>query len=83
MNSLNNGGPAYPVANMYETQLHVHSGMTLLDYFAGQALMGRLGSGRYENIGNSSFNKESFDALAVLSYKISAAMIEERKKYEK
>jgi hypothetical protein len=78
-----NGGPAFPVVNMYETELHVHPGMTLLDHFAGEALKGRLASGRYDTIGNSSFNKVSCDALAVLSYKIAAAMIEERKNYEK
>ena len=45
---INDGGPAFPVA---ET-IHVygHNGMTLRDYFAGQALAGILASAKISRL---------------------------------
>ena len=45
---INDGGPAFPVA---ET-IHVYgpNGMTLRDYFAGQALAGILASANFGNV---------------------------------
>lgn len=49
--------------------------MTLLDYFAAQAMHSSIGSGR-------KLWYEKYKRLAERSYKIAHAMIEERKKYE-
>lgn len=55
-----------------------HDGMTLLDYFAGQAMIDVMNKGgsnpNYQHIGG-------WGGIADYSYKISAAMMEERKKY--
>ena len=38
MSAINDGGPAFPVS--YESNLNEAEGMTLRDWFAGQALAG-------------------------------------------
>lgn len=43
--TINDGGPAFPIADSYCPNGQVqygHNGMTLRDYFAGQALAGML-----------------------------------------
>jgi len=46
MSNINDGGPAFPAEiewqNQYGSGIEKHQGMTLRDYFAGQALVGLL-----------------------------------------
>jgi len=65
------GGPAYPVVTDVSV---IHRGMTLRDWFAGQALNGL----RAANLGGE-FEE---DILARLAYKSAGAMIVERDKIE-
>lgn len=58
--SANTGGPAFPAG--------AHFGMTLRDYFAGQALAGFSGSGAHG----------SPDQWAAVSWKIADAMLAAR-----
>jgi hypothetical protein len=47
---INDGGPAFPVADTVHSTGHVQygvNGMTLRDYFAGQALMGILAAANF------------------------------------
>lgn len=44
MSKINNGGPAFPVFDASQNPA-VFGGMSLLDYFAGQALVGLLAAG--------------------------------------
>lgn len=44
-NTMNDGGPAFPVRELDEGTGHIHAqylGLTLRDYFAGQAIAGML-----------------------------------------
>ena len=67
----NNGGSAFPShGSMGEVE---HRGMTLLDYFAGQALAGLIGA--IPGPGCASWDYYSEGA-----YKIAYAMLAERKK---
>lgn len=67
MTTINNGGPAFPV--VCENGLgHISDGMTLRDYFAGQALQGLL----------SREKPFSFDAAAEKSYELADAMLSAR-----
>jgi hypothetical protein len=61
-----NGGPAFPP--FHDPKNH-DSGMTLRDWFAGQALVGLLSAG----MGHKA------DVLALLPYEIADAMIAARK----
>ncbi len=48
-NSINDGGPAFPVPDTYHPNGQVQygsSGMSLRDWFAGQALCGIMASGK-------------------------------------
>jgi hypothetical protein len=64
--STNTGGPAFPShGSMGEVS---HEGMTLRDYFAGQALAGFSGSGAHG----------SPDQWAAVSWKIADAMLAAR-----
>ena len=67
MNTDKTGGAAFP--SEYEM---FSSGMTLRDYFAGQALPGLMP--HYIGTG------EKYDRLAAEAYKIAHAMLEEREK---
>lgn len=53
------------------TQSHLQEGMTLLDYFAGQALTGLL------------IKSPNYIGNAERAYEVAIQMLEERKKYEK
>ncbi|MCK5132682.1 MAG: hypothetical protein KAR40_11090 [Candidatus Sabulitectum sp.] len=52
---------------------------TLRDQFATAALQGRI-TGRCRDIGNDSFNAETCEGLATVSYKIADAMLQVRSK---
>lgn len=65
----NQGGPAFPTPTP-----DLEEGMTLRDYYAGQALVGLL-SGQYSSAGSSTFNLEE---VPEESYKIADAMLAAR-----
>jgi hypothetical protein len=71
------GGPAFPVGN--ET---LHGGMSLLDYFAGQALAGLVSlDGAWTAAAMAKKKEGDFTAeMAVASYQIAHAMLEERRR---
>lgn len=76
MNTEKTGGSAFPTN--VNGQLHhscTENGMTLLDYFAAKAMQAVTATPH-------SFSEVKDDATcAEFSYKLAAAMIEERKKY--
>jgi hypothetical protein len=51
MSSRNDGGPAFPSGVAIEPGPHVPAGMSLRDWFAGQALAGFLAAGRSDHGG--------------------------------
>jgi hypothetical protein len=78
---INNGGPAFPVSGIdrlsehHDCQFTIQGGMTLRDYFAGQALMGIMAKdGGYDGKGNITW----VDMTALKVYEIADAMIEVR-----
>jgi hypothetical protein len=70
-----NGGPAFPTlkAKMTADDAVRFEGMSLLDYFAGQALTGLLADG----------SRGAYDAQARSAYRFAEAMIEERERRAK
>lgn len=67
----NDGGPAFPA----ETSVQFFKGMTLRDYFAGQALMGLM-TNKVPGTGSSGWQERAaWDA-----YSIADAMLAERSK---
>lgn len=68
---VDDGGPAFPeFSNGGILGPTLQSGMTLRDYFAGQALAGPM----------VSYEEHTFDAAARVAYALADAMIAERKK---
>jgi hypothetical protein len=65
-----NGGTAFPVVGSDQSKLLDSYGMTLRDYFAGQALS----SGMYE------YGKQLYGDMACWAYQVADAMIAERGK---
>lgn len=77
MREKKDGGPAYPSSNEVSVGEFVtggHAGMTLRDYFAGQALAGMLAK-RIVDYSNGFGVEESY-----LAYQIADAMLAERDK---
>lgn len=77
-NKIDDGGPAYPVIAT-RTQIYISDGMTLRDWFAGQAINGMLShSTRYRP-----YQKDRglywHDAIAYEAYELADAMIAARK----
>jgi hypothetical protein len=73
MSDTNDGGSAFPCINPKHdgnwNKEPIIQGMTLRDWFAGQALAGLMAS---------NFNEESAKTLALLSYEQADEMINER-----
>jgi hypothetical protein len=69
---INDGDPAFP-CDSFSGQFAPHSGMTLRDWFAGQALVGHLAFPRSDL---------SPRQAAILSYACADAMIEAREEKE-
>jgi hypothetical protein len=72
-----NGGPAFPATRIISINgtiagEAVLDGMTLRDWFAGQALAGMLA--------NSSYDEETFETTAEMSYMQADAMLAARPK---
>ena len=73
-NLIDDGGPAYPTAQnatLVDGKMTFDTvpGMTLRDYFAGQAITGRVVETQY-----------SVDVLAEWAYQLADALIKERNK---
>jgi len=69
---INDGGPALPTADSYHPSGQIaywRKGMTLRDWFAGQALAGLLASNE---------NNMPFDVVAPLAYRHADAMLKAR-----
>jgi hypothetical protein len=76
MSARDDGGPAFPIQGSYDTD-YEHNGMTLRDWFAGQALAGILGGGFADTIPHDDLNGGR-DAAA-FAYQYADAMIAARK----
>ena len=74
MSKKNNGGPAFPGPDQGETTVNIHEGMSLLDYYAGEAMKGFLSRG-------DSTSGISFSALVINSWEVAEMMIEKREEY--
>lgn len=87
-NEINNGGPAFPgqpafsAADDLATSENIGApGMTLRDYFAGQAMSGMLAWAGDEASGSWNTNATS-DDIAQMAYKHADAMLAARSKGE-
>ena len=83
MNEHDDGGPAFPVSpdEARGKVSSVHGGMSLLDYFAGQALAGMLaerGSGIMDFTADDIHQQSK--TRASWAYSFAAAMLAERKR---
>lgn len=85
MAEVNDGGPAFPAPSVYGDENHGHTmlergeyGMSLRDYFAGQALAGYLAmfSGPESSL-------PSADVCAEMMYRLADAMVAARNKCPK
>ena len=83
---MNNGGPAFPFYNekqVFDTISEFHleylgsDGMSLRDWFAGEALQGELAC---QNAESGEWPEGHESGLAKRCYKIADAMLEERDK---
>ena len=72
MSTTNDGGPAFPVDNVQNW------GMTLRDYFAGQALAGWLAS--YGDTARHPVEDGAENKVSEISYRMADAMLAERTK---
>lgn len=77
MSTTDDGGPAFPLQETKVTEgstsvlMRSHPGMTLRDYFAGQAFAGMWA--------NSSYDSIVFDEMAREAYRAADAMLAARK----
>ena len=78
---MNDGGPAFPVSVADETW-HANRGMTLRDWFAGQALVGALHPTALEaaNAVAKTLSVKAENVVAILTYDYADAMLAERAK---
>lgn len=65
MSKNNDGGPAFPipVEDWRDIPGHPAPGMTLRDWFAGQALIGLCAEGLRTSVGNAEYAYEQADAM--------------------
>ena len=69
---INDGGPAFPVQSIYSEDHGTNSrGMTLRDYFAGQALAGLCVPG----LKDGPITDWEFDEIAPVAWKAADAML--------
>lgn len=71
------GGSAFPYTQVIDGKLRWTDGMTLRDWFAGQALQGMIAS---HGIARSAWSTIAPDENANLAYVIADAMLAERNK---
>ena len=60
MKEIDDGGPAFPRARSVRPDDERNEGMTLRDYFAGQALIGLLGNGYPNNTDGAHYAKAAY-----------------------
>ena len=72
MSKQDDGGPAYPTGIARDMPATMH-GMTLLDWYAGQALIGLLMKGPFDYD----------DGLAEVAYSYAADMVAEKRRRER
>lgn len=75
---INDGGPAFPVSSERNANGEIlwgFNGMSLRDWFAGQALAGELSA---QNDSTGIWTERLFEKLAERSYKIADAMLKAR-----
>jgi len=88
--AIDTGGPAYPIGD--QSMHPLCTGMTLLDWFAGQAMVAFVQTrqqGRMEN-GDPRFPQhptwvsgDTYDDLSKNSYRMATAMIDEKRRLGK
>jgi len=87
MNTEKTGGAAFPETKCNTThegllsETWTEGGMTLLDYFAAKIAGGLMANGMSTSEGTRPPYMRNDKEIAEMSYSLSAAMIEERKKY--
>lgn len=57
---INDGGPAFPLINEHTHPTTINNGMTLRDYFAGQALAGILVSRKFTEASTKDIVENAF-----------------------
>ncbi|ARK86083.1 hypothetical protein [Burkholderia pseudomallei] len=84
MDKINDGGPAFPVADPFALNPRdkaemerLASGMTLRDYFAAKAMAGMLAYPGCESRG-SHHNNNTPDGVATMAYEYADAMLRAR-----
>jgi hypothetical protein len=84
---INDGGPAFPVANMgsaepntvSESRAWARGGLTVRDYFAAKVMAALVGSASGLDFGTGTPSaREHNDKFAYVAYSIADAMIKER-----
>jgi|LakMenEpi03Aug12_release.lakeMendotaPanAssembly.Ray.scaffolds.fasta_scaffold5263503_1 hypothetical protein len=70
---MNTGGPAFPIRS---TESRLYTGMTLRDWFAGQAMQGLIASPR----GPASGEDATDEWVAKTAYVVADAMLSQREK---
>ena len=84
MSQINDGGPAFPMTSGDEPRVdqttHYNEGMSLLDWFAGQALIGLLTQTSHSESGHPiPYWQGDGDGLEHQAFKIAINMLVERK----
>lgn len=79
MSEKKDGGPAFPFVEGLAGYEHNKHGMTLRDYFAGQALAGIMAN--IHNLDKSDYLRmKGKEIVSAMSYQIADAMLAEREK---
>jgi hypothetical protein len=76
MSDIKDGGPAFPGPDQMETEVDIHEGMSLRDYFAAKALGASMRNLADQPIGGSP--KDWQDFVAKDCYDIADAMLRAR-----
>ena len=84
MNEREDGGPAFGIADVRDADgvgiAQGHPGMSLLDYFAGQALAGAMVNVTGLGDVSTADRALALDKVAAILYEVAGAMIRERAK---
>ncbi len=81
MSEAENGGPAFPVVEVHPVHgSRVDMGMSLRDYFAGQAIIGLVGHGNNVESCNYDPTATIADVVAGHAYFIADSMLKARQK---
>lgn len=75
---INDGGPAFPQNDAVINRINNHSGMTLRDWFAGQALVGVFASTAHP--ASPGIGRQDYPLAAIDAYVIADAMLAERER---